>query len=493
MNKKSKSKPKVNKHQLDFDNILLENEISSEEKDMEKFTKRVIYYINSNIPINIYGLSGTGKSFFINNLFLQYSEGKYEERINSKIVISDFNDILYNDEIFFQDLVNMFFSYNNSSLISDIDILSKTVKLDFHMNITDLYKKFQFFNGIQSIIVIIDNINSVKLLEKNIEKFNSIFELLISTGQGIVFVSPFLLSNTISSRLIDKHIHPIKFPYHLPRKIIENSVLSLLRFVYKGNNEDDENSKITQYRERAIMNLKFYIYNYNDYIFFFKHYTEFFICLKYKDFNHHFKMYLNGSCFHYSNLNEKTTKDQNVRFEIFKDLIDRNENYIIGNLSFHQKVFLTMTYIGCILNENDSLFISLFKKGSKNMKVKMKQKGESIKKNKSEEISLQKAFYLYSFMMDKLLLEGLFKKDFKRIGHFSEFELFDKNVDLISNVNHLEKMNLIKIRKQKANLEHHSYVSYSLSCNWKISVLSHVSFIDKISYLVGIKLSEYIS
>ena len=300
------------------------------------------------------------------------------------------------------------------------------------------------------------------------------------------------------------------FPYYTPRDIIEKEVLLNMRLaneatenekvsrsISKGKKKTQrkasmfsatsgKSNKISIFRETAITNLKQYMFNYNEYIFFFKNYSEFMSSLNLKDFRNHFRLYLTGSCFHFNDLRSKQCDTNNVKFDIFKDLLEFNKQEMLESLSYTQKVLLVACFLGCVLSPERIMKIFGTEKAANLIRNGRTSRNEvSLNQNIIEKkyVSFQTAIAIYYNLIDKQKQCGYLKVSFnKNKTFYRDIYVVDKHVDFMIDINSLDKMKLIKILK----IDDIAYNERT------ICIIADVELISEIGLSINIPLSEYV-
>lgn len=560
--------------------------------EMSKFKARLVCCINEGIPINVYGLSGTGKSEFLNSMIEEYIElsnnrykniskndihdniannknkNYYEDNLvslfnfdnlrynyfnhidlDSSIVLIDFYDLLNSNNVFeliHEQIINVH-SYKFYLMKSLMKLNFKeeelyTVYNDYTSvpqqkqyykdNIKVLFERLSFLE-INCITFIVDNINNISYFNDKIFEFNLFLELIKSFNQGIVLVSSFPINCSYNLNLLNSTFSLIKFPYIIPRKILEKEVFEVIRYSQEAESYEEEsqiiksiksyqednnfltnnklinskyilnknknasnknlrkntintqksisnkstnnynkstksirssssvnpklnlkklqlekNDKVTIFKELAINDLRQYMFNYNEFIHFFKYYTELFINFDNKGYKYHLRLFLQGSCFHFSQEKSDKKSDYEVKFDIYSDLVENNQSEIINNLGLSQKLFLISCFI-CSRIENLSE-LSIFEKSictekqnnsnidneysnKHSSKLKSKQKKQKIIINNQKSISFKTVLAVYN-VISRNYIDSLKNTYDVNSKEFSTFFKVDNHVEMVSNV-----------------------------------------------------------
>ena len=424
------------------------NQNDSRCDDLSKFTRKLICYINNEISLNIYGLHGCGKSYFINN-FIKNNQ----KDCKSIITLISYVDFINNSDSF-QLILD---AINASKALEDQESIARRYKLDknnchfandfintflsdhkenFKDNCLLLYKRLKWLVNKNKIVLIIDDINNLESFNNSISKINKILSIFHEFNQTVILISPFCINSVFTNAFTNFSLQEIYFPYQLPIEFIETEVLTNFRVLESIEvKKKSKNSNVEIFKILSFENLQNYIYNYNEFMFYFKNYSEFFINLGQKEFNHHLNMYLVGSCFQFSNIVRQIEGDEHIKFDIYKDLEEHNNLEIVNKLSFNQKVFLMACFIGSKNTETQQIQ----KYGENNSKRNKKgSKYKEIKEKSSSIIRFQNALAIYYYLVDyqKTKVEKFYPLiNFEYPKEvLSEFYHVDKHIDFITGV-----------------------------------------------------------
>lgn len=264
-----------------FKNLYIESKLKPDSND-DKL--KIINYINLGIPLNIVGMSGSGKTTFINNLINNHTTelkldeyddilDNEEDRIIRKTCRNK-REILYNSissleiinktmiVIKLHEILNTYYLFRilleitlthclNEVKVSGVDdniyrtpidiynerveILDEEIKQllnskrCFKKNLNIVRNKLKLLNNSSRICLIIDDVNDSSLLLKYSDKINKIIEVFNETNQNYVFVSNFPINSLYSTKLSKLVLREIYLPYVFPYQILETDVFDFLK------------------------------------------------------------------------------------------------------------------------------------------------------------------------------------------------------------------------------------------------------------------------
>ena len=327
---------------------------------------------------------------------------------NLTLIIDDINDadllLKYSSKI--SRLLSMLRNYNNGFiLVSSFNIKSLyNQKLQFVEGIHEIYYKYHF---------------PLKILEEEVFKFLRIEEQLSASVSNIFDpikkkmkkkndikidgiasrdVSDSEEYNSCSSKTIDlldlkeendfKEEINIKFesnkkasackqeksikkinnnndhPFYINLNLTndKNSVPNLLdKKIDKKKDKKKKQKKIISVTDdfirRSIAFFKLYVYNYNEFLYFFKNYTEYALSKTKKEADQAISQYFRGTYIHFTsqNLDNSSKISPLENFDIYYHLLEKNSEDLRDNLSTCQKLFLYATFLSSKIDEKDDL------------------------------------------------------------------------------------------------------------------------------------------
>jgi len=165
------------------------------------------------------------------------------------------------------------------------------------------------------------------------------------------------------------------------------------------------NSTTEEYIKKSLNYFKVFVFNYNEFLYFYRNYTECLLSLNRKEIDNNIESYFRGTYIHFTTSNIDSTAGGKIspleNFDIYIHLLEKNSEDLKLNLSLVQKLFLYSTFLSAHVEPHEDL--NVFMDGYNEERVKKRAQRKKIKKlGYMSEMSLGSSY--------KLGLTGSIKK-----------------------------------------------------------------------------------